>query len=99
MFLQNMYTHFCLYLIQLYQFLFRTWDMAEGLFLTMFCYTNKNLLTKQSAYKASPTMRGPIVLTTKATTSAFVMGFASILCGLEKHFPTEMPRMYFATDG
>ena len=88
-----------MFLVYILLHLSRTWDMGDGLFVTLMSFTNKNLLTKQSGYKASPTMRGPILITTKATTSAFVMGFASVVCGLEKHFPKKIPQMYFCTDG
>ena len=73
--------------------------MGQGLYVTLFCYPSQKLLTKASNYESNPTIRGPIMITTKATTSVFVMGCASIVTAINEHFPDEFPRLFFNTDG
>ena len=76
---------------------YRTMDMGDGLHVFLFCYSNKKLLTKQSNYKSHPTIRGPIVVTTRATISCLVRGFQEINIAVREINPNA--RLIFATDG
>ena len=71
--------------------------MCDGLDVLLFCYPNKKLLTKKSNYKSHPTIRGPIVLTTRATISAFAMGFQAINIAVKA--VNRKARLIFVTDG